>query len=443
MKEILPNFPSGFAHLTAYLRVLEDADPAPGTDAALLAILPAQRQPIGNHQGGRNAGVNGVRRILQALGFVDGFDVTDAGREFMLAVEGSDTEESQRLVSLALRAWAPPEEDGFARRISHPYLVLLRLIAANPGMNSVRASFAGEAIDDSDAEFVRVNALMQFGGGALEPVAPTGQGRGETQIGRTMADVINAAGGNNNRQVEPNKAANTRVGILRLGKECGDITEVRLHGDHFRTRRLLLANQTVDEVPATTPVEQRPRRLRRRANPRNCTPDDIANIQDFNEHDEHDDGDIQTAEDRRLRRQRLLDRTRRHHAIVQRWCSHTEANGYLTHSEMPYDELSINAVRSALLTEVKTLNGIPADQVKQVRLAHGQLGYYEQFDVPRCGHQVGPITRIALFEDEITAEHITFLEAQGHVVVWERDEGDFTGPPNSRNHADVGALLSA
>ena len=91
--------------------------------------------------------------------------------------------------------------------------------------------------------------------------------------------------------------------------------------------------------------------------------------------------------------------------------------------------LAIKRGRDAILIEAKTINSNKADEGKQVRLALGQLTYYEGFYV---NTQHNPVRKIALFDIEISSAHIDYLEKYNCLTLWITD-GFLAGSQNACN----------
>lgn len=112
---------------------------------------------------GTEAAARDTRRFLLLLGFIaadpdqpDQFVLTDAGR----AILDVQTDNSQLLgrwrTAMLVLGLADANEN-----ISHPYPILLRLVADNPGIENSKLMLALEAQNDSEEEYARIQALAE------------------------------------------------------------------------------------------------------------------------------------------------------------------------------------------------------------------------------------------------------------------------------------------
>ncbi len=88
--------------------------------------------------------------------------------------------------------------------------------------------------------------------------------------------------------------------------------------------------------------------------------------------------------------------------------------------EDPYDCLACKD-GSALLIEVKTLDGSPSDERRQAERALGQVKGYRHFDLPE-ELDARKVTELIAFSQKPTDEMRGFLNATGALVVWPAED---------------------
>lgn len=143
---------------------------------------------------------------------------------------------------------------------------------------------------------------------------------------------------------------------------------------------------------------------------------DYTNIATFNPSDEDDDNDEKNKtfdlSSGILKRKK---RTERHQDIVKLIALDLVQAGYSLY-ENPVDCLAIKEKYNSLLFEIKTLDGTNSDERKQVQKAFTQLFYYEEFNIRDYTEE--KVEKIAVFESEISDEHILFFKKNGIKVYW-------------------------
>ena len=87
-------------------------------------------------------------------------------------------------------------------------------------------------------------------------------------------------------------------------------------------------------------------------------------------------------------------------------------------------DLAANIAPSVLLAEMKTLDGTPEDEVRQVRHAVGQLLYYEKLSLP-AELAGSPVVKVAVFDKHPSCEHIGWMGDLGIAVAWREDDEFF------------------
>ena len=141
--------------------------------------------------------------------------------------------------------------------------------------------------------------------------------------------------------------------------------------------------------------------------------------------DEWDSDDSQLFS---MNREQLRERTSRHQQLVRDFAGFI---GYEPLLENPIDYGALTQ-HGSLLAEMKTLDGTPEDERRQVRAAVGQLFYYARFNIP----PEPPLVMAAVFNRQPTDQHIRWMESLGIAVVWQDGTGRFAAPPESRDRLD-------
>ena len=337
------------------------------------------------------AGARFLRELFELLGFIDDSGVrvvvSDTGKQSAtfagLPVDDKQTTFWRRTI----RNLTKSERGG---PISHPYQVMLGLVAQRPGILRAKCALALEAEDDSPGELSRIVALSDL---------PENEIIEQIDITKRTWD--------NAKKVFPSFA-----------EQLHDV--VKIKGGFW----LADAPGRDDEGPANRDDEVGERKRRRvpgvrtPRSSREVTPETIAKAGTVEKSDEVEIppelDPAAAAEAVRLR----LDRLRRHNLIVQELARRFEAAQLY---EDPFDILAvIEAV--GILVEVKTLNGTEADERDRVRDALGQLLYYEKFvTTPVAGEAA--VHKIACFESPISDAHRGFLNEIDIAVIWKANAG--------------------
>lgn len=330
----------------------------------------------------------GLRELFRLLGFIDDsgpdVEVTDSGRQAAAHADAPMNAEQLKFWRHVILNMSHAE-DGDATVRSHPYQVLLRLVARKPGITRAKCALALEARDDSSQELDRIVALADL---------PEAQIR--DRIGVTEPNWDNA------KKVLPKFAEQLRD-VVRTGYSFR-IADAPGRADAGA------AAQDAEAAPVT-PRAVRPRTPR---TSRNVTPETIGQAGIAERFDEVEipptvDPTVlaaaQRARSARLRRHNLLVRE-----LATRFPPHT------TLYEDPFDVLALVG-ESGILVEVKTLDGSAEDERERVREALSQLLYYEAFLTPPVAGGVG-ILKIACFEHRISSAHAQWLNRQGIGVIW-------------------------
>ena len=348
--------------------------------------LVQERRKTSSRQGTRTV-ARDLRRFFALAGLLERgttgkLAVASLGRHLLSLEPGSEA--ANHAWREALGRIALPE----GNRISHPYLALLRLIAALPGIEARRLALALEAQDDTEREFARILGLARVG---------------------AWTSVLRAL------RVSKHMARNAIKILPAIAKQLGDVHEE--NGCYY----------PVAQDPAVRARRRRRRPQARRvvSRHRTVTPATIATSPSRSDRslkeEEYADPEV-SAE---LRRDRLV----RHQALVHQFGSLVAAQQYELHED-PYDLLATHPQRLSILAEAKTLDGSPADENAQVRAAIGQLFYYKGFDVPPAMRENGLLV-VAVFEGRPSEEHIAFLESLEVVTTWRAGDA-FDAAPWSR-----------
>lgn len=266
------------------------------------------------------------------------------------------------------------------RGISHPYTIMLRLLQARPGTPRAFCALALEAIDDSDSEFERILGLRDL----------DDEDAIRSSIGATKSNWDNA------KKILPS-----------IAEQIGDVAK--------SGSRLFY----VGEHAAVDSPDPERHRLegRRRGRARPTSAESIAAWRRADESDETYPQVAASSSGIRIR----AERTERHNEIVRML-----ARGIIGATalwEDPIDCLALVAL-TALLAEVKTLDGSQSDEMHQVRNAAGQLLYYAFFSMPEelAGREI-EVEKLAVFESRPSDGHVDWLISLDIVPVWVAGDG--------------------
>jgi hypothetical protein len=349
----------------------------------------------------------GLRELFRLLRLID-----DSGGRVLL------TENGRRAAGFA-DSPLNPEQIGFWRKTlanfvhtgangeeSHPYQVLLRLVARKPGITRAKCALALEARNDSAEELERIVVLADLDEDVIC-----------RQIGVTKSNWDNA------KKVLP-KFAEQLGDVIRTGQSFvladspgrGEATvkaPPRSYTEPHTARR-------VEARQPASPTSPRAPRASRAVTPESIGRAGIA--EQFDEVEIPLDLDPERA--REAIKQRL-DRLKRHNLIVRALASRFQKAG-ANLFEDPFDVLALFGA-TGILGEIKTLSGEAADERDRVQEALAQLLYYEAFvTAPVAGGAA--IRKVACFESRISGPHQQWLNAAGIASLWcardDRFEGD-------------------
>lgn len=311
-----------------------------------------------------------LRRFYRLLGFLDNHALTaDAQRLVDLQADPLGLE-ARAIWTTSLNSMLLTE----AGNTSHPYRILLRLVGECPGINRSLLGLCLEARDDSEVEFQRVRRL------ALLQADPN-------KVWKKL-------------NVSPHMARNSVKILPALAQQIGDILEAD-YGFHLGQASFIM---TEDE-----PVYALASRAKTRRRP-------------------YDPGRRMATADLEERRKsvRIYDpdligeRFTAHEACLRRFSElipkpHEQYEG-------DYDLLVV-APKQALVIEVKTIRD---DEAKQLRLALGQILYYEHILV-RPMYPDHNIRLLIVTDSRPHEDLVRLLEKYQIGVVWLPSQNDLAG----------------
>lgn len=310
----------------------------------------------------------------------DAIDLTDTGESLLEAWSVGDELvllDNWRTIARGTTAW---DEAG---TISHPYRIMLRLLAERPGTPRALCPLALEARDDSEEEFQRILALRDLGDEASIT----------QQIGISRSNWDNA------KKILPS-----------IAEQLGDVAR--------NNTGLFVVNAGGGTEEASPAVVTRPARK--------VTPTTIASSKEPEDSDEGPDlgvasqGDLVSLAEAIAKRS---NRNYRHNQLVQQFSqSLTVLEGLW---EGDFDCLAVTG-SAVVLAEMKTLDGTMSDEVSQLRGAVSQLLYYQAFSIPDSVKDIAlsrPMIKVAVFESSPSGAHIQWLESLGIYVLWLQGAG--------------------
>jgi hypothetical protein len=349
--------------------------------------LETQRLKTPDRQSMRTS-ARGLRELYRLLGLINDnggrVTVTDVGHQ---AAGFADVPLGPTQIEFWRRVVRNLTHQGGDNQASHPYLVLLHLIARRPGILRAKCALALEARDDSPEELERIVALSDLDEDAIRDRI-----------------VVSRANWDNAKKLIPSFA-----------EQLGDVIKV---GGGYR-----LADSPGEaeggNVPAIGGEARGPRRPR---SSRRVTPATIGMAGIAEKDEPAVPTDLDPAAAAAAIHQRL-DRLRRHNILVRLLASRLGAAG-MTLFENPFDLLAVHE-RIGVLAEVKSLDGTEEDERERVRDALAQLLYYEAFVIePVVGE--ADIHKVAVFERSISPAHQAWLNRSGIATIW-MDNGRFAG----------------
>jgi hypothetical protein len=262
---------------------------------------------------------------------------------------------------------------------SHPFRILLDLVADRPGIETPKLLLALEARDDSPAEYARILGLADLPFDQI--VASVGVG---------VANARNA------------------VKILPgIAEQVGEIK--RVGGRAYPVSHLGVSEDSL--IEQETPLEYSASQA---AAPTALDPANIAPIPNFAAVGAVN-VDLKAAI--QLRNRRIIEHQQAVTSIAQLFASF----GYTTYAN-PYDCLAHRDQIGGILVEVKTLDGSKADERRQSEKALGQLRGYAYYSVP-TQLKSPKLLEVAAYSAP-PAGSVPFMAANNVCCAW-RDNGQW------------------
>lgn len=342
------------------------------------AYLEATRSKPPSNQSHRTS-ARGIREFLSRAGLINTdhgvLELTTAG-DRLLQVHGSNDQD--RFVAewkVIARNISAIDNEG---RLSHPYRVMLRMLSARPGTPRAYCALALEAGDDSEEELQRVIGLLDLNDESA--IIST--------IGTTKSNWDNA------KKILPS-----------IAEQIGDVARVQ--------NGLVVVDAESYNDPVYEPAVER-------VTSRKVTANTIATTKVPEQSDEVTpmvEANLVSLAEAITKR---ADRNLRHNTLVQLFASQLLGETVELWEGL-FDCLAVDNA-TAILAEMKTLDGSVVDEVHQVRTAVSQLFYYEWFALPPEVSEANlPLIKVAVFEKVPTERHIAWMESLEVRVVWLHD----------------------
>lgn len=336
-----------------------------------------QIKPLGN-QGFRTA-ARDLRRFFKLCELIDeNCDPTTRGKELLASTAKHSLRNAlwrEAMLDLQLGT----KETG----VSHPYRVMLKLIAVASQIETRKLFLAFEARDDSLEEFVRVHKLSEL----------------------PFADALAAT------HTTATSAANAVKVLPSIASQVGDISREELSS--------LKARHEVseDEVKSGLPPEPFSS-----GSEREVVPAEIAKTPNFASVQGQAVFDLAAANE--IRMKRML----KHQRTVASLAGLISNEGFSLF-ENPYDCLGHIEGEGSVLAEVKTLDGTAADERRQAVKALGQIKAYTFFSVSEK-KKLPKIVETVAFDQTPMKETIQFLRQNRIQSAWLNQEKWFTDDGN-------------
>jgi hypothetical protein len=329
----------------------------------------------------------GLRELYRLLGLIDdtGATVVVTPEGHQAAASGDDQPGSEQ-IKVWRRQILNFSHQGEDATASHPYQVLLRLVARKPGITRAKCALALEARDDSQKELERIVKLANLP-----------EERIRSKIGVSQPNWDNA-----------------KKLIPSFAEQLGDVIKI---GQKFYLAESPGVGRVVDG-PSKPPGRAGARVPGTARTSRTVTPDTIglAGMAERKEPSVPPNLDPAAAvEANRLRGERL----RRHNLLVRALAGRLWAKG-MALDEDPFDILAVRE-SVGILGEIKTLDGSADDERERVREALAQLLYYEAFAIRPSGSGAA-IHKVACFERPISGDHQSWLNKSGIATIWKVDD---------------------
>ena len=324
----------------------------------------------------------GLKEFFDLAGVTAFGGLTDIGERIVSATPANSSESLNACWRDALLQTRARSNAG----VSHPYQILLRLLAERPQIPRALTPLVFEAADDSESEYQRIASLLSIGDETLI----------RQRVGATKTNWDNA------KKILPT-----------LGVQVGDIQETA-------------GNLSLAESALGYSSKSQPRKVTVETIAQSTHGREIGEWPRAIESMEIDPLSVQTSIAKRNERALL------HNELVRAFAKITPS----LNNEMWENPIDLGALTpaGAILAEMKTLDGTTEDEVHQVRLAIGQLLYYQQFSLPESlenAMRCGLLVKIAVFSRRPSLRHIEWIESIGIAAAW-ATEGGFDASRVSR-----------
>jgi hypothetical protein len=328
-------------------------------------------KPIGT-QGFRTA-ARDIRRFFALAGLVQatavsqrGFDILEAAGQLSLR---------NALWRDALLRLALPDSEG---NISHPYRILLRLVADRPGIETPNLLLALEAKDDGPSEYARVLKLAN------------------SSFSKIVASI----------KIGEANARNAVKLLPSIAEQVGDIS--RLNGRAYLRGRVTATEDSLSDTQDGTEFEKIVP-----SDPLEVAPENIAPIPAFANAAASLVDLSASIEIRKLR-------TKQHHETTVSLAQIIGSAGFKTFAN-PYDCLGYKGGTGGILLEVKTLDGTRSDERRQSEKALGQLRGYRYFSVlPKM--KAPKLIEIVGFSGPPSKATVAFLRESAVCCCWQHND---------------------
>lgn len=332
-------------------------------------IIEAKKKPIESQ--GFRAAARDIRRFLYLANLVSSDngteELTQRGRDILDAVGNVPLRNALwRDAMLQLRLG-----DGANR--SHPYRILVRLVADRPGIATAKLLLALEAEDDSDAEYARMLALADLS--LVQIVA---------NLGISEASARNA------------------VKILpAIAEQVGDISR---NGSFtfLRKHSITTEDSTIEQPPPEY----------EKTNPPPLVSVDHNTISPLPNFGAAAPAEVDLSAGIEIRKRRTIE----HHAALVNIAKILGDDGYSLFAR-PYDCLAFKGGLGGLLLEMKTLDGTRTDERSQSEKALGQLRGYNYFNVPD-DKKVPKLVEVAAYPQKPSDDAIHFMRVNSVLSAW-------------------------
>jgi hypothetical protein len=374
---VLKNFPNQLANLdklTAALSVADDLLGAGGSLAGNATDFGDQlndAEVLGGTPISNAASARGLRNFFTQAGLITPgphwSNVTQLGSDLIASADIPTRNAFWRVAMLQL------ELDG-----SHPYRILLRLIADRPGIETYKLLLALEAADDSETEYARVLGLTDLSRVEL------------------LAQL----------DISDQQAANAIKVIPRIALQIGDIRRTENHNNFLvnappaaTEASFSTSWENFEKSEITTPVA--------------VDASEIAPIPDFT-------GVVPIAGDLASAVAIRQHRTIIHQRSTASIAHVLQGAGYALFRH-PYDCLAFKSGTGSVLIEVKTLDGSRSDERLQTEKALGQLRGYKFFNV-LAAMKAPEIIEIIAYSSRPSPNTISFLNENTVHAAWQQDD---------------------